>query len=72
MGDYSKFLFATPSFSEGVSRIVDFGNTLSEYNYSQSAESADCNAILADWNQVGADLNRAISEKRENDKKSQK
>jgi len=64
MGDYSRFLFATPSFSEGIARILDFGNTLNEYNYSNSAESADCNALLADWNQLGADLRLAINKNR--------
>lgn len=64
MGEYSRILFATPSFSEGVARILDFGNTLNEYNYSPNSETADQNAIMADWNQVGADLRRAIRERR--------
>ena len=52
----SLFLCARPSFIEGVSRILDFGNTLSEYNRSLTPEQADHLALCADWRLIGMDL----------------
>lgn len=49
-------LYSTPSFLEGLGRLFDFGNTLSEYNYSNSGTEADCKAIYSDWQQVGNDI----------------
>lgn len=60
MGPRSDFLFAAPSFWEGMARILDFGNTLNEYNYSQSDEGADEIAQRMDWAMVGADLHNAM------------
>ncbi len=59
MSDFSTILFARPSFSEGMARIVDFGNTLSEYNRSPTGSQADSLAIRADWRAIGADLEEA-------------
>jgi hypothetical protein len=58
--NYSTFLFAVPTFSEGVGRLIDVGDTLTEYNYSPSAEGADRLAIAADWLAVGQDIQNAI------------
>jgi len=55
----SDFLFARPSFFEGVARILDFGNTLQEYNTS-TPEMADYHALKADWQAVGEDMMRAV------------
>jgi hypothetical protein len=60
MAPRSDFLYASPSFLEGVSRIMDFGNTLNEYNYSQSDEEADEKALRMDWAMVGVDLRNAM------------
>lgn len=56
----SNFLFASPSFLEGVARILDFGATLNNYNYSQSDEEADTIALWMDWAMVGNDLRSAM------------
>ena len=56
MGNFSTFLFARPSFIEGAARLTDFGNTLFEYNVSESAEAADYRAFLADWRAIGFDI----------------
>ena len=56
----SDFLYACPSFLEGVARIMDFGNTLNEYNYSKDDEEADEKAFRMDWMIVGADLRKAM------------
>jgi hypothetical protein len=62
MGTLSTFLFARPSFAEGAARIVDFGDTLREYNTSLTSEQADYLALFADWRQVGMDIQRATLE----------
>ena len=61
----SSFLFARPSFAEGLSRILDFGSTLNEYNTGVTPEQADYLAILADWRLVGTDIAHAVDEQRE-------
>lgn len=67
MGDRSTFLFAVPSLAEGIGRLVDFGDTLTEYNGSDSSEVADARAMRADWAAVGDDLRAALRElQREN------
>ena len=59
MGYYSTFLFADPSFMEGVARLVDFGGTLQQYNVSRSPEEADALAMYADWSAVGHEIRHA-------------
>lgn len=58
---YSDFLFARPSLIEGIARLMDFGNTLNEYNRSSSTSEADEVAISMDWKAVGCDLYVAIN-----------
>ena len=53
------FLFARPSFWEGVARILDFGNVLTEYNKSLTPQQADALAMRADWVTVGEDIQSA-------------
>ncbi len=59
---HSDFLFARPSFIEGLARIVDFGGTLNEYNRSKTAEEADKRALKSDFEVIGRDLREAIDE----------
>jgi hypothetical protein len=54
-------LFASPSVWEGIARVFDFGDTLTEFNVSESAAQADFLAIRSDWLAVGDDLAAAIS-----------
>ena len=58
----STFLVAEPSLIEGIARMLDFGNTLSMYNYSRGPKQADARAILADWITVGRDISSAMDE----------
>jgi hypothetical protein len=60
MRHYSDFLFARPSFIEGVARVMDLGATLQEYNGHGSSEEADSIALMSDWRAVGDDLRRAM------------
>ncbi len=61
-GMHSDFLYARPSFFEGMARIMDIGGTLNEYNASRTGAEADVIALMMDWNAVGQDLRRAIGE----------
>jgi hypothetical protein len=51
------FLFALPTWQEGVGRLVDFGNSLTEYN---RADSPDTRASAQDWLAVGDYLRAAM------------
>lgn len=60
MGDYTTFLYARPSFLEGIARLLDFSGTLNEYNSSMTPEQADALALRSDWSAVGQDMWQAI------------
>lgn len=62
MSDYATFLFARPSFLEGIGRLVDFGGALDQYNTSLTPEQADIIAMRMDWEAVGEDLRHAIEQ----------
>ena len=59
---HTDFLYARPSFVEGVARLLDFGNFLNTYNTSDSPEEADARALRADWCAVGDDLRAVLAE----------
>lgn len=54
------YLFAQPSFIEGMGRVLDLGSNLQNYNQSPTSEEADYNALLSDWLAVGDDIRSAI------------
>jgi hypothetical protein len=56
----SSFLFAVPTWQEGVGRLVDFGNCLTDYNATDPPENADTRALAQDWGAVGDQLRWAI------------
>jgi len=56
------YLFAEPSFIEGIGRILDFGGNLQIYNESKTAKKADTIAIVNDWRAVGNDVRSSIIE----------
>lgn len=47
------FLYAVPSFWSGWARVLDIGDTLTEYNESVSPAQADYLALKSDWYIVG-------------------
>ena len=57
----SDFLYARPSFLEGMARIMDLGNTLNEYN---TSDAPDKIATFRDWTIVGNDLRSAFGDER--------
>lgn len=61
MSDKSTYLFARPSFLEGVARVVDLGGTLQNYNVSKTEDEADLKALRKDWEAVGGDIKSAIN-----------
>ena len=58
----SYILFARPSFWGGTAMLLDFGNTLFEYNVSLTPGQADYFAMRSDWIAVGNHLRRAVAE----------
>jgi hypothetical protein len=60
MNKLSTYLYARPSFIEGVARLIDFGGTLNEYNCSATSDQADAKAIASDWKVVGSDFKSAV------------
>ncbi len=58
----SDFLYSRPSFLEGLARLMDFGNTLNQYNVSSDPKKADSIAIWKDWSMVGQDFRYAIAD----------
>ncbi len=60
MGETFGLLFARPSFLEGAARVLDLGDTLTEYNQSLTPEQAEYLALRSDWEVLGRDLERAI------------
>lgn len=60
----SDFLFARPSFFEGMGRIIDFGGTLTAFNISRTPEEADARALFEDWRVVGNDLRLAVAQEK--------
>jgi hypothetical protein len=53
-------LYAEPNFVSGVARVLDIGATLHQFNYSDTPEEADIEALRSDWEAVGDDLRAAI------------
>jgi hypothetical protein len=60
-GRESDFLVARPSTIEGISRILDLGGTLTEFNQSPTPAIADRIALRADWRAIGDDLRTVFS-----------
>ena len=54
-------LFAVPSFTGGMARVVDLGGKFTSYSTSKSGAAADRKALRADWRAVGKDLEEAMS-----------
>ena len=64
MNEQFGLLYAAPSFLEGLARSIDIGDTLTEYNTSESGAEADTRALRSDWKAVGDDLRQAIAQYR--------
>ena len=58
---WSYYLFAEPSFLEGMARIMDFGDTLTEFNQSLTPAQANNIALTTDWQAVFEDVRAAVS-----------
>jgi hypothetical protein len=65
----SDFLFARPSFIEGVGRILDVSDSLNTYNLSRNGAEADVRAIYGDWRAVGHDMKKALENLRNQSEK---
>jgi hypothetical protein len=49
-------LLPNPSFIEGMGRIFDFADTLTQYNRSPTGAEADYYAFCSDWDQIANDM----------------
>jgi hypothetical protein len=56
----STFLFALPSWREGAGRLMDFGDSLTEYNQTLGPDDPDDRATRQDWLAVGDYLRMAL------------
>ncbi len=54
-------LFAPPSFWSGFGQILDFGNSMFEYNQSITPEQADVLALQSDVRAVGDDFRSVLT-----------
>ena len=61
MSDNTFSLFARPSFIEGAARILDFGNTLNEYNRARTPLEADQESFATDALAIRSDFDAAIA-----------
>jgi hypothetical protein len=62
MHKLTSFLYARPSWIEGIARLADFAHTLDNYNLSEDSQQADSLALLSDWYVVGDDLSAAMQQ----------
>ena len=60
MDSISDFLFARPSFLEGLARVLDIRGTLQTYNQSESGEVADRTPFAMDMQAIGQDMRTAM------------
>lgn len=58
----SDFLFARPSFLAGFGSIIDWSDSLREFNRSANPTIANCIAIRSDWRAVGSDIQTALEQ----------
>lgn len=58
-------LFAMPSILSGAARVLDLGDTFTEYNISRTPEEADMKALAADWGVISDDLWEAFHQLKE-------
>ena len=56
VSDYSSNLFNPPSFLKGIARTLDLYGNLDAYNYSDTEQEADSNALKKDWEIIGQDI----------------
>lgn len=54
------YSLTSPSFAEGMARVLDIGSTMQTYNESLSPEEADKEAIKKDWQIIGKDIKNSI------------
>lgn len=59
-------LFATPSFLNGIARVLDLGSTLNQYDFFESGQEMDSESLRLDWETVGQDLCEAMDEYTDN------
>jgi hypothetical protein len=59
--EMSDYLFAEPSFFEGVARNMDLFGSMNNYNTSKSEQEADNKAFQVDVSSLQKDMDKAVS-----------
>ncbi|MBI1812729.1 hypothetical protein HY285_03420 [Candidatus Peregrinibacteria bacterium] len=62
MSPQTSYLYATPTFLQGMAITLDVGATLEQYNLSRTPEEADTKAMRADWRATGNDIRFAMKQ----------
>lgn len=57
---FTSYLYAVPTFVEGVARLFDFAGLMTEYNTTRSPEQADARAMTADVLAVLSDMRTVV------------
>jgi hypothetical protein len=56
------FLLPAVSFITGMGSIFNVSGNYYSFNASKSGAEADCRALRSDWQMIGQDLEKAMSE----------
>jgi hypothetical protein len=59
MGYLSKLFFSSPSFLEGMARLVDFHGDLNSQIFCANPDEVDALALASDWNAVRHEIDQA-------------
>lgn len=57
---FTYYLFARPTFLEGVARTLDITGAFDSYNESSDGKAADARALTNDWKMVGFDIQTGL------------
>lgn len=60
----SDYLFARPSFVEGVARMLDVSSSMNTYNTFPTGDEADARAVYQDWRALAHDVRVALEQLR--------
>jgi hypothetical protein len=65
MGKSKKYrtniLFVMPSFVMGMGSVLNISGNYYSFNYSESGEQADAQALESDWGMIGQDIQNSCT-----------
>lgn len=60
MSPETSYLYATPTFLQGMAMTLDMSGSLTQYNENATPEEADAKAVKSDWYATGNDMRAAM------------